>query len=153
MKITKPTNMAAGFYVTAASALLAVITAIIYGAIFSGIDYKEPVFSVAICVLLAASAIAAVVLLLLGKQFAGFAPALMCLSTGISFMLFVQKVIWPISDTIYGIEPFPQFTLLIFCAVLLVVNFVVAEVALYLKQYKPDTHNERSIDDGNIEKA
>lgn len=136
MKITKPTNMAAGFYVTAASALLAVITAIIYGVIFSGIEYKEPVFSIAVCVLLAVSAVAAVALLLLGKQFAGFAPALLCLSTGISFMIFVQMSIWPISDTAYGIDPFPQFTEIIVFAVLLIVNFVVSEVALYMKQYK-----------------
>jgi len=136
MKIIKPTNMAAGFYVTAASALLSVISAVCYGVLFSGIQYKEPVFDVTICILLAVAAVIAVVLLLLGKRVIGFAPAVLCLSSGVSFMMFVKMVIWPISDTIYGIEPFPQFTQLIICAVLLLMNFVVAEVALYMKKYK-----------------
>lgn len=138
MKIMKPTNMSAGFYVTAASALLAVISAVCYGVIFSGIEYKEPVFSATICILLAVAAVAAVVLLLLGKQFANFSPAVLCLCTGISFLIFVKMVIWPIADTIYGIEPFPQFAQIVFCAVLFLVNFVVSEVALYMKQYKQD---------------
>ncbi len=145
MKITKPANMAAGFYVTAASALLAVITAICYGALFSGISYKEPVFSVTICILLPVAAVAAVVLLLLGKRFAGFSPVILCLCTGISFMLFVKMVIWPIADTIYGIEPFPQFAQLIVCAVLLLVNFAASEVALYMKKYKVDAIQEKEM--------
>lgn len=134
----KPTNMAAGFYVTAGSSLLAVIAAIVYGALFSGIGYKEPVFSVAVCILPVVAAVAAVILLLLGKRFAGFAPAILCLFTGISFMIFISMVVWPISDTIYGIDPFPQFTQLIICAVLLLVNFIASQVALYMKQYKLD---------------
>lgn len=135
----KPLNlnkMSLGFYMTAFSALLAVISAVCYGALFSGIQYKEPVFSVAICILLPVAAVVAVVLLISNKQFAGFSPAIMCLSSGISFLLFVKMVVWPISDTIYGIEPFPQFTQLIICAVLFLLNFVVAEVALYMKKYK-----------------
>jgi hypothetical protein len=136
MKIIKPTKMAAGFYVTAASALFAVISAICYGVLFSGIKYKEPVFNLAICILLVVAAVVAVVLLLKGKQFAGFSPAILCLCSGISFMMFVKMVIWPISDTIYGIEPFPQFKQLIICAMLLLVNFVVSEVALYMKKYE-----------------
>lgn len=136
MKIMKPTNMAAGFYVTAASALLAVISAIIYGALFSGIQYKEPVFSVAICILLAVAAVIAAALLLLGKPFSDFSPAVLCLSTGISFMIFVQMVIWPIADHAQGIDPFPEFAQLIVCAALLLVSFVTSEVALYMKKYK-----------------
>lgn len=128
--------MAAGFYITAASALLAVISSISYAVLFSGIQYKEPVFNVMISILLAVAAVVATVLLLSGKRFAGFSPAILCLSSGISFLMFVQMVIWPISDTIYGIEPFPQFTQLIICAVLLFLNFVVSEVALYMKKFK-----------------
>lgn len=153
MKIMRPTNIATGFFITAASALLAVVTAIVYGVIFSGIDYKVPVFSAAICVLLAVAAVVAVALLLLGKQFAGFAPAVLCVCTGISLMIFIEKAIWPISDTAYGIEPFPQFAQLIFCAVLILVNFIVSEVALYMKQYRQETNNIRSTDDGNTEEA
>lgn len=136
MKAIKLNKVSLGFYMTAFSALLAVISAVCYGLLFSGIQYKEPVFNVAICILLPVAAIAAVVLLLSGKQFAGFSPAIMCLSSGISFLMFVKMVIWPISDTIYGIEPFPQITQLIICAVLFLLNFVVSEVALYMKKYK-----------------
>lgn len=130
----KPTNMAAGFYFTIASALLAIVSAVCYGVLFSVIHYKEPVFNVAICILLLVAAVVATVLLFTGKQFAGFPPAILCLSSGISFLMFVKMVIWPISDTIYGIEPFPQFTQLIICAVLLFVTFVISEVALYMKK-------------------
>jgi hypothetical protein len=136
MKFMKPTNMAVGFYFTAASALLAVVSAVCYAAIFSVIHYKEPVFDVTISILLIAAAVVATVLLFTGKQFAGFSPAILCLSSGISFLMFVKMVIWPISDTIYGIEPFPQFTQLIICAVLFLVTFVVSEVALYMKKFK-----------------
>lgn len=136
MKFMKPTNMAAGFYVTAASALLSIISAVSYAVLFSGIHYKEPVFDVTICILLIAVAVVAAVLLFTGKRFSGFPPALLCVGSGISFLMFVKMVVWPISDTIYGIEPFPQFTQLIICAVLLLVTFVVSEVALYMKKFK-----------------
>lgn len=136
MELKKPTNMAAGFYVTATSALLAFVSAVCYAVIFSEIEYKEPVFNVTISILLAVAAAVATVLLFTGKQFAGFPAAILCLSSGISFLMFIKMVIWPISDTIYGIEPFPQFTQLIFCAVLLIVTFVVSEVALYMKKFK-----------------
>lgn len=136
MKFMKPTNMAIGFYFTAVSALLAVISAVCYAVLFSVIQYKEPVFNVMISILLVVGAIAAVVLLFVDKQFAGFPPAILSLSSGISFLMFIKMVIWPISDTIYGIEPFPEFTQLIICAVLLVVTFIVSEVALYTKKFK-----------------
>lgn len=136
MKTINLQKMSLGFYMTAFSALLAVITAVCYGVLFSGIQYKEPVFSMAICILLPVSSVVAVVLLLSGKQFAGFSPTVMCLSSGISFLMFIRLVIWPISDTIYGIEPFPQFSELIICAVLFLLSFVVSEVALYMKKYK-----------------
>jgi len=51
-------------------------------------------------------------------------------------MMFVKMVIWPVADTIYGIEPFPEFTQLVICAVAIVVTLVVSEVALYMKKYK-----------------
>ena len=136
MKTIDLNKVSLGFYITAFSALLAVISAVCYGVLFSGIQYKEPVFSVAICILLPVAAVAAVVLLISGKQFAGFSPTIMCLGSGISFLMFVKMVIWPISDTIYGIEPFPQFTQLIICAVLFLLSFLVSEVALYMKKYK-----------------
>jgi hypothetical protein len=132
----KSSKKAVGFYVTLISCVLAVVAAVCYGVIFQGIQYKESVFDIRICIILAAAGILGAALLLVGEQTAGFAPALLCLGSGISFMLFIQIAIWPVSDTIYGIEPFPQFTQLVFCAVLLVVTLVVSEVALYMRKYR-----------------
>lgn len=144
MKITKPTNMAVGFYITAASALLAIVSAICYGVMFSGIEYKEPLFNVTICILLAVSGVLALALLFLDKRCAGFSPAVLCICSGISFMIFIKTVIWPISDTIVGIEPFPQFNQLVICAVLILVTLIVSEVALYMKKYKVNTLAEEN---------
>lgn len=133
----KTSKWASGLYIALVSSVLAVVTAICYGVIFSGISYKEPVFDMKICILLAVAGVASVVLLLVNERTAGFAPALLCLGSGISFLMFIKMVIWPIADTIYGIEPFPQFTQIIVCAVLLVVTLILSEVALYMKKYKP----------------
>lgn len=51
-------------------------------------------------------------------------------------MLFIKIAIWPVSDTIYGIEPFPAFTQLVVCAALLTATLVVSEVVLYMKKYR-----------------
>ncbi len=127
---------APGFFVTFFASVLAVVTAVCYGILFSGIEYKEPVFDMTICIIMAVSGFAGAALLLMGKKFAGFGPALMCLGSGISLLMFVKMVIWPVADTIYGIEPFPQFTQLVICAVMFVLSLVVSEVALYMKKYK-----------------
>lgn len=129
---------APGFFLTLISCVLALASAIAYGVLFRNIEYKEPVFDVMICILLAVVGVAGAVLLLVNKQTAGFAPAVLCLGSGVAIMMFVKMVIWPVSDTIYGIEPFPQFTQLVICAVLLLLTFVASEVALYMKKYPAD---------------
>lgn len=127
---------APGYFVSLFACVLAVATAICYGVLFRTIEYKEPVFDINICILLAAAGVVGAALLLLGQRTAGFAPAVLALASGVSFMMFIKMVIWPIADTIYGIEPFPQFTQLVTCAVMLIVTFVVSEVVLYMKKYK-----------------
>lgn len=127
---------APGYFVTLAASVLAVIAAVCYGVLFSGIEYKEPVFDIMICVILAASGVIGVVLAFLGEKTVGFAPAVLCLGSGVSVMMFVKMVIWPVADTIYGIEPFPQFTQLVICAAAIIATLVVSEVALYMKKYK-----------------
>mgnify|MGYP000378314155 FL=1 len=87
--------------------------------------------------ILAAAGILAAVLLLAGERTAGFAPALLCLGSGVALMLFINIAIWPVSDTIYGIEPFPQITQLVVCAALIAAALVVGEIALYLRKYRP----------------
>lgn len=132
----KTSKKSFGFYATLFSCVLAIAGAICYGVIFPGIEYKEQVFDVRICIVLAAAGVIAAVLLA-GERTAGFAPAVLCLGSGIALMLFVQIAIWPVSDTVYGIEPFPQIVQLIVCAALILVTLVVAEIGLYAKKYKP----------------
>lgn len=132
----KNNNKALGFYVSLGASVLAIAAAICYGVLFSSIEYKEPVFDMTICIIMAVSGVASAALLLLGNKTAGFGPALLCVSSGISLLMFVKMVIWPVADTIYGIEPFPQFTQLVICAVMFVLSLIVSEVALYMKKYK-----------------
>ena len=127
---------ALGYFVSLAACALAVVSAICYGVLFRTIEYKEPVFNITICIILAVAGVAGAALLLADQRTAGFAPALLCLGSGISFLMYVKMVIWPIADTIYGIEPFPQFTQLVVCFVLMVVTFIVSEAALYMKKFK-----------------
>ena len=128
---------APGFYAGMLACVLAIAAAVCYGVVFPGIEYKEQVFDIRICVILAAAGILAAVLLLGGERTAGFAPALLCLGSGVALMLFINIAIWPVSDTIYGIEPFPQITQLVVCAALIAAALVVGEIALYLRKYRP----------------
>ena len=128
---------APGFYAGMLACVLAIAAAVCYGVVFPGIEYKEQVFDIRICVILAAAGIRAAVLLLAGERTAGFAPALLCLGSGVALMLFINIAIWPVSDTIYGIEPFPQITQLVVCAALIAAALVVGEIALYLRKYRP----------------
>lgn len=132
----KTRKKAFGFFAVLVSCVLAVAAAVYYGVFFKGIEYKEPVFDVRICAILVIAGIAAAVLLLAGERTAGFAPALLCLGSGVSIMMFIKMMIWPISDTIYGIEPFPAFTHLVVCAALMAAALLVAEAGLYLKKYR-----------------
>ena len=127
---------APGFYAGMLACVLAIAAAVCYGVVFPGIEYKEQVFDIRICVILAAAGILAAVLLLAGERTAGFAPALLCLGSGVALMLFINIAIWPVSDTIYGIEPFPQITQLVVCAALIAAALVVGEIALYLRKYR-----------------
>lgn len=133
--MNKPVK-APGYFLSLIACVLALAAGICYGVLFSAIQYKEPVFDMMICVIMAASGAIGAALLLLGKRTADFAPTVLCLGSGISFLMFAKMVIWPVTDTIYGIEPFPQFTQLVICAVLFVVTFVLSEVVLYMKKYK-----------------
>ena len=126
---------APGFYAGMLACVLAIAAAVCYGVVFPGIEYKEQVFDIRICVILAAAGILAAVLLLAGERTAGF--ALLCLGSGVALMLFINIAIWPVSDTIYGIEPFPQITQLVVCAALIAAALVVGEIALYLRKYRP----------------
>lgn len=124
-----------GFYVGIIAAVLCIAAAVTYGVTFSGIEYKEPIFDAAVCILLGAAAVVSIVLLFVDKL-APFAPVLLCVGSGIALMMFIHAIIWPVSDTIYGIEPFTHMTELITCAVLVVLSFFISEVSLYMKKVK-----------------
>ena len=64
---------APGFYAGMLACVLAIAAAVCYGVVFPGIEYKEQVFDIRICVILAAAGILAAVLLLAGERTAGFA--------------------------------------------------------------------------------
>lgn len=126
---------AGGFYTGICGALLSIAAAAMYGINFKSISYKEPVFDSKICIFLIITACLSVLLLLVQKL-DGFAPVLLCAGSGISFLLYGKMMIWPISDTIYGIEPFPYINEVIICAVLLVVSFIFSEISLYMRKTK-----------------
>ncbi|MCI9019866.1 MAG: hypothetical protein HFH32_03730 [Eubacterium sp.] len=128
-------NKAAGFYAGLLAAVLCLVSAAAYGISFSSIIYKEPIFDVTVCILLAVTAVASIVMLCI-DQAAPFAPVVLCAGSGISLLMYVHAIIWPVSDTIYGIEPFGHMSALTMCAVLLVLSFVVSEAALYMKKIK-----------------
>lgn len=135
MKQNMLKSKAGGFYAGLIAAALCVVSAVIYGINFSRIEYKEPIFDAAICVLLVVAALIAGGMLFVDKL-APFAPVVLCVGSGIAFMMFVHVIIWPVSDTIYGIEPFPHMSELIACAVCLVLSFVLSEISLYMKKVK-----------------
>lgn len=135
MKQNSLQNKAAGFYAGLVAAVLCVAAAIAYGVTFSGIQYKENIFDVTVCYLLAAAAVIAAVMLFVDKL-APFAPVLLCAGSGIALMMYIHVIIWPVSDTIYGIEPFTHMNELVLCAVLIVLSFLVSEVSLYMKKVK-----------------
>ena len=128
-------NKAIGFYAGLVAVLLCIASAAVYGITFKGIEYKEPVFDATICILLAVVAVAAAAMLFVDKL-APYAPVFLCAGSGIALMMFIHVIIWPVSDTIYGIEPFGHMNELVMCAVLLVLSFVVSEVSLYMKKVR-----------------
>lgn len=128
-------NKAAGFYAGLLAVVLCIVSAAAYGITFSGIQYKEPIFNATVCILLAVAAVVSAGMLFV-DMLAPFAPVLLCAGSGIALLMYVHAIIWPVSDTIYGIEPFTHMSELILCAVLLVLSFVISEVSLYLKKVK-----------------
>lgn len=130
-----PVKKAAGFYVGIVAALLCIASAVMYGMKFSSITYKEKIYDSNVCLLLGITAGVAIVMLLINKL-AGFAPVVLCAGSGIAFLMYVHLIIWPVADTIYGIEPFQHMDELITCAVLLVLSFVFSEISLYMKKTK-----------------
>ena len=126
---------ASGFYTGICAAVLCIAAAIMYNVKFSPISYKEKVYDANICILLIAAAVISIIMLFIRKIMA-YAPVILCFASGIASLMYVKMIIWPVSDTIYGIEPFPYMTEIIVCGVLLVLSFILSECSLYMKKVK-----------------
>ena len=130
-----PVKKALGFYVGIIAAVLCAVSAFMYGTKFSSITYKEKIYDSNICLLLGITAGVAIVMLLINK-IAAYAPVVLCAGSGIAFLMFIRMMIWPISDTLYGIEPFQHMNEIYICAALLVLSFLFSEISLYMKKTK-----------------
>ncbi|MCR1840332.1 hypothetical protein [Murimonas intestini] len=130
-----PVKKAAGFYVGIAAVVLCLAAAIMYGINFKSMEYKEPIYDSTVWILLSVTAVIAAAMLMV-RKLDGFAPVALCIGSGISFLMYVHLIIWPVADTIYGIEPFPHIQEVIICAVLLLLSFIVSEVSLYMRKTK-----------------
>lgn len=121
---------AAGFYVTVAAAVLALVTAIVYQVSYSANQYYSSTIFIAFLVALPAAAV--LVLLKLDN----FAPAALAAATGVGTLAFVYAMYYDVSVVMVGIDKSSFDPAFILCAVLMLVSFLLSEVALYMKKTK-----------------
>lgn len=127
---------AAGFYVTIIAALACLAAAIFYNQYFRGQVYKSgPLFSDLVFFGLIGAAVLAVVMLFVRLE--GFAPVVLCLASGLSLLMYIYLMVWPIADVFIAIDPVNFVPQLVTVGALLVGAFVLAEIALYMKKSKP----------------
>lgn len=124
---------AAGFYVVILAALLCLAAAIMYSVYFRGVNYSHgSLFSGQVFIGLTAAAVLSVVMLFVRLD--GYAPVVLCLASGLSCLVYIHRMVWPIADIFTAIDPVAFIPELITCGALLLVSFVVAEVSLYMKK-------------------
>lgn len=126
---------ALGYYVTLLVVVLSLASAFMYRQAFFHVTYTHgPLFSPQAFYLLLGGAVIALALLAI-KQ-ADFAPVVLCLSTGLAFLFFVHRMIWPFADLVTAIDPVAFVPELFRCTGFIFASFVVAEVALYMRKTK-----------------
>ncbi len=125
----------AGFYVGIIAGILCIVSGIMYRTDFISISYKEQVYDDTVVYLLIAAGIIGIIMLLIPKV-DGYAPVVLLIGSGVSALMFIDMMIWPISDTIYGIEPFGYMNEIYLVGGLLLASFIISEVALYLRKVK-----------------
>lgn len=119
-----------GFYASALAAILCCVTSVYYFVTYKGDQYYAAnVFYTLLCAL----PIAAVLFVL---KLQGFVPAVLCALSGVAALQFIYAMYWDISVVMVGIDKSSFDTRFIVCCVLLVVSFVVSEIALYTKMTK-----------------
>ncbi len=127
------TRRPTGFYVSILAALLCLASAILYSINFRGIDYSHgSLFSDAAFITLIAAAAVSIVMLFIKLE--NFAPVVLCIASGVSFLVYIHHMVWPIADIFTAIDPVSFVPELIVCGVLLLMSFILSEVSLYMKK-------------------
>lgn len=123
----------AGFYVTALAALVCIVAALYYSTNFRGKVYTHgPLFNeYAFYGLIIAAVVA---FLMLFMKLEGFAPVVLCIASGISFLVFIYHMVWPIADVFTGIDTVVFLPQMITTGALLLGAFILSEIALYMKK-------------------
>jgi hypothetical protein len=133
MDKSKLFRRASGFYLALLAALLCLISAVLYSVFFAGVDYTHgALFSDTVFIALIAAAVLAVAMLFVRLE--GYAPVVLCLASGISLLVYIHRMVWPIADIFIAIDPVPFIPEMAICGALLLLSFVVAEVSLYRKK-------------------
>ncbi|MGI6238482.1 MAG: hypothetical protein ACOYI5_02525 [Christensenellales bacterium] len=131
------TKRAAGFYVVILAALLCLASAIAYSVNFRGVSYTQgALFSDQVFIGLIAASVVSVIMLFVKLE--GFAPVVLCIVSGVSTLVYIHRMVWPISDIFVAIDPVPFVPELVTCGAMLLASFVLAEISLYMKKRKVD---------------
>ena len=137
--MSDPSKKSIRFFAVLLSALLALAAGIYFLAIHGtfGLDntHNGMCYDKWIPILLIAGAAIAAGLALIGKK--GLASAVCAIAPGAAFCVFVHKCYWYVTDVFVGIDEKHGFDprFIIFSALLLLA-FVVGEVAIYLRSQK-----------------
>ena len=123
----------AGFYISIVAALLCLVSAIIYSLNFRGVNYSHgSLFSDAAFIwLISASALSIIMLFI---RLENFAPVILCIASGLSLLVYIHHMVWPIADIFTAIDPVSFVPQLILCGALLLISFILSEVSLYMKK-------------------
>jgi len=108
-------------------------SAIIYSVNFRGAVYTHgSLFSDAAFIWLISAAALSIIMMFIKLE--NFAPVVLCIASGISFLVFIHHMVWPIADIFTAIDPVSFVPELILCGALLLLSFILSEVSLYMKK-------------------
>lgn len=130
MATLKLSEKGKGFYFACFSALLCLATAIYYYVAYNGDQYYS---SYVFYTLLAALPAAALMML---AKLDGFIPTVLTILSGVAILLFIYAMYWDVSVVLVGIDKTSFEPRFIACCILMVLSFLISEVALYSKMKK-----------------
>lgn len=144
------TSKGAGFFVGAATFLLAVVLSVLYASFYGGTEYYDPA---SLWVMISGGIL--FVLLSLTSYTSKYAPIPLLIGVFVGFLMFVNSIYIYFADVFYGgvnAEAIAAFDKrMLTCIILFVVVIVAANVSLYMKQNVDRKHGaeERSEGDKN----